>query len=170
MDIGTEELSHLEIVGTLARMHLKPTEVGPRRGRSRSTHRHRRRRRRQPVQLHGRCLDRRLFEDYRRTGRGSAQQYRRRGPRQDRVRTPDRFLRRSGSNDALQFLMTREITHMKAFTAALESMGKPPFSIGRHSADARVWWTNTSTIRPGSEIEAKRTPVGRGTKAATGKS
>ena len=32
---------------------------------------------------------------------------------------------------ALQFLMTREITHMKAFTAALESMGKPAFSIGR---------------------------------------
>jgi Mn-containing catalase len=26
--------------------------------------------------------------------------------------------------------MTREITHMKAFTAALESMGKPRFSIG----------------------------------------
>ena len=24
MDIGTEELSHVEIVGTLARMHLKP--------------------------------------------------------------------------------------------------------------------------------------------------
>ncbi len=36
MDIGTEELSHLEVVGTLARMHLKPmkkqqngTEVDP---------------------------------------------------------------------------------------------------------------------------------------------
>ena len=27
--------------------------------------------------------------------------------------------------------MTREITHMKAFTAALESLGKPVFSIGR---------------------------------------
>ena len=27
--------------------------------------------------------------------------------------------------------MTREITHMKAFTAALESMGKDPFSIGK---------------------------------------
>src|SRR3954470_8691061 len=27
MDIGTEELSHLEIVGTLARMHLKPMET-----------------------------------------------------------------------------------------------------------------------------------------------
>src|SRR5205085_1166295 len=36
-----------------------------------------------------------------------------------------------GTIDALQFLMTREITHMKAFTAALDSMGKPAFSIGR---------------------------------------
>ena len=27
--------------------------------------------------------------------------------------------------------MTREITHMKAFTAALESMGKPRFQIGQ---------------------------------------
>jgi Mn-containing catalase len=26
MDIGTEELSHLEIVGSLARMHLKPSK------------------------------------------------------------------------------------------------------------------------------------------------
>src|SRR3984893_6292008 len=32
--------------------------------------------------------------------------------------------------EALQFLMTREITHMKAFTAALESLGNPAFSIG----------------------------------------
>ncbi|HET6409259.1 MAG TPA: DUF892 family protein, partial [Chthoniobacteraceae bacterium] len=31
----------------------------------------------------------------------------------------------------LQFLMTREITHMKAFSAALESMKKPAFSIGK---------------------------------------
>jgi Mn-containing catalase len=36
-----------------------------------------------------------------------------------------------GSIDTLQFLMTREITHMKAFTAALESLEKKPFSIGR---------------------------------------
>jgi len=36
-----------------------------------------------------------------------------------------------GSKDALQFLMTREITHMKACTAALESMGKDRFSIGK---------------------------------------
>lgn len=37
----------------------------------------------------------------------------------------------AGTKDALQFLMTREITHMKAFTAALESLGKPRFSIGK---------------------------------------
>lgn len=36
-----------------------------------------------------------------------------------------------GTVDTLQFLMTREITHMKAFSAALESLEKPPFSIGR---------------------------------------
>jgi Mn-containing catalase len=37
----------------------------------------------------------------------------------------------AGTKDALQFLMTREVTHMKAFALALESMGKPAFSIGR---------------------------------------
>jgi Mn-containing catalase len=41
------------------------------------------------------------------------------------------FCRDAGTKDALQFLMTREITHMRAFTLALESMGKSPFSIGR---------------------------------------
>ena len=30
MDIGTEELSHLEVIGSLARMHLKPLKNGPR--------------------------------------------------------------------------------------------------------------------------------------------
>jgi Mn-containing catalase len=37
----------------------------------------------------------------------------------------------AGTKDALQFLMTREITHMKAFSRALESMEKPPFVIGK---------------------------------------
>jgi Mn-containing catalase len=36
-----------------------------------------------------------------------------------------------GTKDALQFLMTREITHMKAFMLALESMGKHPLSVGQ---------------------------------------
>src|SRR5213079_2517317 len=41
------------------------------------------------------------------------------------------FCQDAGSRDALQFLMTREITHMKAFAAELESMKKPAFSVGR---------------------------------------
>ena len=40
------------------------------------------------------------------------------------------FTQDPGSKQALQFLMTREITHMRAFTAALESMEKPQFAIG----------------------------------------
>ena len=35
-----------------------------------------------------------------------------------------------GTQEALQFLMTREITHMRSFAAALESMEKPVYSIG----------------------------------------
>jgi Mn-containing catalase len=42
------------------------------------------------------------------------------------------FTTDAGTIDALQFLMTREIAHTKAFTAALESMNKPRFSIGRN--------------------------------------
>jgi Mn-containing catalase len=47
----------------------------------------------------------------------------------------------------LRFLMTREITHMKAFTAALESMGKPKFAIGRipPSPDVVDQYFNDST-------------------------
>jgi Mn-containing catalase len=48
------------------------------------------------------------------------------------------FCRDSGTKDALQFLMTREITHMRAFTLALESMGKPPFSIGKIAPTAKL--------------------------------
>jgi Mn-containing catalase len=37
----------------------------------------------------------------------------------------------AGMRDALQFLITREVTHMKAFAAAFDSMGKAPFTIGK---------------------------------------
>jgi Mn-containing catalase len=43
-----------------------------------------------------------------------------------------------GTLDTLQFLMTREITHMKAFSLALESLGKPALSIGRIPPTPRV--------------------------------
>lgn len=41
------------------------------------------------------------------------------------------FCRDVGTKDALQFLMTREITHMKAFAAALDSLEKPRFAVGK---------------------------------------
>jgi len=47
-----------------------------------------------------------------------------------------------GTEDALQFLNgTREIIHMKAFTVALESLGKTRFD-RQHSPDSQAWWTN----------------------------
>ena len=50
------------------------------------------------------------------------------------------FTEDQGSIDALKFLMTREITHMKAFTAALESLGKDRFTIGQIPPDPE--WVN----------------------------
>ena len=94
MDIGTEELSHLEIVGTLARMHLKPMKSDRRGRRSRSADRDCGRRRRQSVQFAGQRLDGRLPENHRRTRRRLSQQHRSRGARQDRLRAADQFLRR----------------------------------------------------------------------------
>src|SRR5262249_39814068 len=51
------------------------------------------------------------------------------------------------TRDALQFLMTREIAHMKAFSAALESLSKPPFMIGKIPRTAGLvdQFFNTST-------------------------
>jgi Mn-containing catalase len=53
----------------------------------------------------------------------------------------------SGSKDALQFLMTREITHMKAFMTALAAMEKPPLAIGLIKPSAKIvdQYFNTST-------------------------
>ena len=48
------------------------------------------------------------------------------------------FCRDAGTKDALQFLMTREITHMRAFTLALESMGKPAVQHRPHCANAET--------------------------------
>ena len=72
----------------------------------------------------------------------------------------------AGSKDALQFLMTREITHMKAFAAALESMGKDPFTIGQIPPTPGIV-TSFSMIRrmtatPGRTCAAPGMRVGHG--------
>lgn len=131
MDIGTEELSHLEVVGTLARMHLKPLK-------SDRTAAHA-----DPliaiaggggVNLFNSMGDPWTADYLKITGeldvdlRSNIAAEARAKIVYERLIN---FTDDQGTIDALQFLMTREITHMKAFTAALESLGKPAFSIGR---------------------------------------
>jgi Mn-containing catalase len=130
MDIGTEELSHLEIVGTLARMHLKPmkasrdaAEVDPLVAIAGGG----------GVSLFNSMGDAWTGDYLKITGeldvdlRSNIAAEARAKIVYERLIN---FCDDPGSKDALQFLMTREITHMKAFTAALESMGKDRFSIG----------------------------------------
>ncbi len=131
MDIGTEELSHLEIVGTLARMHLKPLKSDRDAAHA------------DPliaiaggggVNLFNSMGDAWTADYLKITGeldvdlRSNIAAEARAKIVYERLID---FCDDPGTIDALQFLMTREITHMKAFTAALDSMGKPEFSIGR---------------------------------------
>jgi Mn-containing catalase len=131
MDIGTEELSHLEIVGALARLHLKPMKFNREAAET------------DPliaiaggggVGLFNSMGDAWTADYLKITGeldvdlRSNIAAEARAKIVYERLIN---FCSDAGTKDALQFLMTREITHMKAFTAALESMGKPRFSIGR---------------------------------------
>jgi Mn-containing catalase len=131
MDIGTEELSHLEVVGTLTRMHLKPTkenredaEVDPLIAVAGGG----------GVSLFNSMGDAWTADYLKITGeldvdlRSNIAAEARAKIVYERLIN---FCDDPGSIDALQFLMTREITHMKAFTAALESLGKNRFSIGQ---------------------------------------
>ena len=130
MDIGTEELSHLEVVGTLARMHLKPlkhernaAEVDPLIAIAGGG----------GVALHNSTGNPWTADYLKITGeldvdlRSNIAAEARAKIVYERL---IQFTDDPGTIRALQFLMTREITHMKAFTAALDSMGKNPFSIG----------------------------------------
>ncbi|MBB2842198.1 UNVERIFIED_ORG: Mn-containing catalase [Rhizobium etli] len=131
MDIGTEELSHLEIVGTLARMHLKPlksvreeAEADP------------------LIAIAGgggvnlfNSMGNPWTADYLKITGELDVDLRSNIAAEARAKIVYErlidFCRDPGTKDALQFLMTREITHMRAFALALESMGKPPLSVGR---------------------------------------
>jgi Mn-containing catalase len=131
MDIGTEELSHLEIVGSLARMHLKPMKF--RREHAESD----------PliaiaggggVNLYN-SMGNAWTADYLKITGELDVDLRSNIAAEARAKIVYErlinFCDDAGTKDALQFLMTREITHMRQFTLALESMGKPSFSIGR---------------------------------------
>jgi len=130
MDIGTEELSHLEVVGTLARMHLKPTKLEREYAEA------------DPLIAIAGGGGVNLFNsqgdpwtaDYLKITGELDVDLRSNIAAEARAKIVYErlidFCDDPGSIDALQFLMTREITHMKAFTAALESLGKDRFTIG----------------------------------------
>jgi len=131
MDIGTEELSHLEVIGSLARLHLKPMRT--------------KRNAAEADPLIAICggggvslrnsMGQAWTANYLKiTGeldvdlRSNIAAEARAKIVYERLME---FTDDPGSLDALQFLMTREITHMKAFSLALETLGKPALSIGK---------------------------------------
>ena len=130
MDIGTEELSHLEVIGTLTRMHLKPTKASRDLAEA------------DPlvaitggggVNLYNSQGNAWTADYLKITGEPDVDMRNNIAAEARAKITYERlinFCDDAGSKDALQFLMTREITHMKAFMLALDSMGKPPLSVG----------------------------------------
>jgi Mn-containing catalase len=130
MDIGTEELSHLEVVGALIRMHLRPMKHEREAAEA------------DPLVAIAGGGGVALFDsmgnawtaDYLKVTGDLAVDLRSNIAAEARAKIVYErliaFTQDKGSKQALQFLMTREITHLRAFTAALESMDKPQFSIG----------------------------------------
>src|SRR6476646_957712 len=62
----------------------------------------------------------------------------------------------AGSKDALQF--TREITHMKAFAAALESIKKPVFTIGKIAPTPGLAALSSAASGPDAVIKTESSP------------
>lgn len=140
MDIGTEELSHLEVIGALARAHLKPLRE---KGEAAMQ---------DPliavVGGGGISLNNSQGNpwtaDYLKISGQLEVDLRSNMAAEARAKiTYERLLQFTddpGTKDALKFLMTREITHLKAFGAALESMTKGPLEIGNEPIDEK--WVN----------------------------
>ncbi len=131
IDIGVEELSHLEIVGMLAKMHLRPLKDDFKLAQA------------DPLTAVAGGGGVGLFNsqgnpwtaDYLKVTGELDVDLRSNIAAEARAKIVYerliRFCDDKGTKDALQFLMTREITHMMAFTAALESLGKDRFTIGQ---------------------------------------
>jgi Mn-containing catalase len=130
MDIGTEELSHLEIIGTLARMHLKPMKKDRKAAEADPL-----------IAIAGgggvalcNSMGNPWTADYLKITGELDVDLRSNIAAEARAKIVYErlinFCDDPGTEDALQFLMTREITHMKAFMTALESLGKDPLEVG----------------------------------------
>jgi Mn-containing catalase len=147
MDIGTEELSHLEIIGSLARMHLKPMKKSREAAEA------------DPLIAIAGGAGVNLFNsqgnpwtaDYLKiTGemdvdlRSNIAAEARAKIVYERLKN---FTDDSGTKDTLQFLITREITHLKAFMEALDAMTNNKLKIGSIEPTPEIvkQFYNTST-------------------------
>lgn len=147
MDIGTEELSHLEVIGTLARMHLKPMKKDA----DAAEH--------DPlIAIAGgggvalcNSMGNAWTADYLKITGELDVDLRSNIAAEARAKIVYErlidFCDDPGSKEALQFLMTREITHLRAFMQALDSLGKSALSIGAIPPTPRIvdQFYNTST-------------------------
>ncbi|MDI1311807.1 manganese catalase family protein [Prosthecobacter sp.] len=130
MDIGTEELSHLEVIGTLARMHLKPMKKDAEAAEHDPL-----------IAIAGgggvalcNSMGNAWTSDYLKVTGELDVDLRSNIAAEARAKIVYErlidFCDDPGSKEALQFLMTREITHLRAFMSALDSLGKSALSIG----------------------------------------
>jgi Mn-containing catalase len=131
MDIGTEELSHLEIIGSLARLHLKGSTSGRDAAEA------------DPLVAVAGGGGVNLYNsegnpwtaDYLKITGELDVDLRSNIAAEARAKIVYErlinFCDDAGTKEALQFLMTREITHMKAFILALDSLGKDPLAVGK---------------------------------------
>jgi len=147
MDIGTEELSHLEVIGSLARMHLLPTKkdfgsatADP------------------MIAIAGgggvalcNSMGNPWTADYLKITGELDVDLRSNIAAEARAKIVYErlidFCDDPGTKEALQFLMTREITHLRAFMQALDSLGKSMLSIGQINPTPHIvdQYLNTST-------------------------
>jgi Mn-containing catalase len=130
LDIGTEELSHLEVVGALIRMHLKPLKTNREAAEA------------DPLMTIAGgggvglvdSMGNAWTANYLKITGELDVDLRSNIAAESRAKIVyERLIDHTddpGTIDTLQFLMTREITHMKAFQAALDSLEKSPFSVG----------------------------------------
>jgi Mn-containing catalase len=158
MDIGTEEISHLEVIGNLARLHLQPS-----------------RKDRQAAELNpllslvgGGGVDLKnsmgvsWTADYLKISGQLEVDLRSNIAAEARAKiTYERlinFCDDAGTKDALMFLMTREIAHMKSFGLALESMGLDPLEVGKIPPDQRFvnkYFNDSTGVGPEGETDSR---------------
>jgi Mn-containing catalase len=158
MDIGTEELSHLEIIGSLARLHLKPmkkdrtaAEADP------------------LIAIAGgggvalcNSVGNAWTADYLKVTGELDVDLRSNIAAEARAKIVYErlinFCDDAGTKDALHFLMTREIAHMKAFSLALESLIDDPFKIGKippDKAEAGRYYNDSTGEDPVGGVDSR---------------